>query len=65
METFVLRVWTPASGNPGADATSLHGLVEHVRSGDSTPFTGEEELLRLLRAGLQAGDRDVVEGGTQ
>jgi hypothetical protein len=48
METFVVRVWTPAdAGEP----VGLHGIVEHVGSGEQRRFRGPEELLTALSAG--------------
>jgi hypothetical protein len=53
VETFVVRLWTPAPelGEDG-DALVLRGLVDHPRSGGSTPFERDDELVRLLRACL-------------
>jgi hypothetical protein len=51
MHTFVVRVWTPAE--PGGEPVSLHGIVEHVGSGEPRRFRGAEELLAALRAGLE------------
>jgi len=50
MDTFVLRLWTPA---PGASETAAmpqgtHGTAHHVISGRSGVFRSEEQLLRLL-----------------
>jgi hypothetical protein len=62
METFVVRLWTPAPEVDGAGEQPpvLRGLVDHPASGSSTPFAGERELLLLLRARLaeaKAGTR--------
>jgi hypothetical protein len=53
METYVVRVWVPASaGEAGAtdDADrGLRGVVEHPRSGLQREFTSLEDLGELLR----------------
>ena len=49
METFVVRVWM-ARREPGDEPASLHGVVEHVRSGGSRVFGGPEQLLDFLRS---------------
>jgi hypothetical protein len=49
MHTFVVRVWTPAEAGEPFD---LHGIVEHVGSGEPRRFRGPEELLAALRAEL-------------
>ncbi|HEX5012601.1 MAG TPA: hypothetical protein VFV72_00480 [Candidatus Limnocylindrales bacterium] len=50
MDTFVLRIWAPASG--AGEATGLpigtHGTAHHVISGRSGVFRSEEQLIRLL-----------------
>jgi hypothetical protein len=62
METFVVRLWTPAPELDGAaeEPLLLRGLLDHSVSGRSTPFESDRELLRLLRACLaeaKAGTR--------
>jgi hypothetical protein len=60
METFVVRAWRAATevrtdvddGDHG-----LRGVVEHIGSGDSTPFRDANELVRFLVA--QADDEEV------
>lgn len=53
METFVVRVWQPAEGGASEESESiLRGVLEHVGSGDSDHFQGEEQLVELIRAGL-------------
>ena len=49
METFVVRIATPVPGAKDAEPRELHGVVEQLRSKRSHPFSGSEELLRLLR----------------
>ena len=50
METFVVRAWRDdPDGAPATDG-SLRGVVEHVATGASTPFTDAEQLLSFLRS---------------
>lgn len=55
METFVIRVWTPApeTGAPAESLGSLHGVVEHIGSRRAAPFTDGAQLLDLIAAGLE------------
>ena len=50
MDTFVLRIWTPApvAGDSGAMPHGTHGTAHHVVSGRSGVFRTEDQLLRLL-----------------
>ena len=54
METFVVRLWAPveADGCP-LGGPPLHGVVEHVGRAGSETFSGDRELVVLLRAGLR------------
>ena len=69
METFLIRVWLPADAPDGAEATALHGLAEHVRSGLATAFTDGEQLCAWLGAtaseqgGASMGGARMAEGG--
>lgn len=45
MRTFVVRLFEPA---PGAGPVTLHGVVEDVRTGTSTSFQGEQQLLAAI-----------------
>ena len=57
METFVIRVWTPAE--PEQDgASGLRGHVEHVRLGERRPFDGGPELLAFLETATTAPARE-------
>jgi hypothetical protein len=46
MRTFIVRIFEPA---PDAGTVALRGVVEDVRTGSSTAFHGESELLAVLR----------------
>jgi hypothetical protein len=58
METYVVRVWVPASaGDAGAGpefGAELRGEVEHPRSGLRRRFTTLDDLADILR-----GDPDT------
>jgi hypothetical protein len=51
VETFVVRVWTPAQAladevPPG----ELHGIVERIGSDQRKTFRNSQELLEILRS---------------
>jgi hypothetical protein len=49
MDTFVLRIWTPAVPTAATEvATGAHGTAHHVGSGQSGIFRNDAQLLRLL-----------------
>lgn len=50
MDTFVLRIWTPASaaGDPNGAEPGTHGTAQHIASGRSGVFRTDEQLVRLL-----------------
>ena len=52
METFVVRVWVPAEGVAPAP---MRGTVQHVTTGETTPFTDEDELVSLLALATGGG----------
>jgi hypothetical protein len=52
METFVIRLWTPAEREDAAEPRHLRGIVEQVRVGERGTFEDGSQLLALLRAGL-------------
>lgn len=55
MQTFVVRVWTPARAeDSSAQRTAMHGLVEHAGSQRSRPFRDEAELVEFMHACLRA-----------
>jgi hypothetical protein len=54
MESFVIRVWTPAEQERIASARDLRGLIEHIGSGERDAFRGAGELLAFLETRLGA-----------
>jgi len=57
METFVVSIWTPAADKLET-ARDLKGTVDCVRTAASDAFSGDEELLRLLRTQLAASSAE-------
>ncbi|HEY6570357.1 MAG TPA: hypothetical protein VIZ22_08715 [Candidatus Limnocylindrales bacterium] len=49
METFVIRLWSPADGAPAAGSHDVRGVARHVGSGGSGTFRDETELLEAYR----------------
>jgi hypothetical protein len=50
MQTFVVRIWTPASTPAAASGQEvLRGVVEHPVTGGNETFATEDELLAFLR----------------
>ena len=49
METFVIRLWSPADGAPAAASDDVRGVARHVGTGRAGAFRDEAELLVLLR----------------
>ena len=62
MDTFVLRIWTPAplAGDSGATPEGTHGTAHHVVSGRSGIFRTEDQLLRLLAELRHAANAEAV-----
>jgi hypothetical protein len=60
METFVIRVWLPATSAPeaGTGLIRLHGVVEHVASGRSGAFRGLDELEALVLSAVRRDRHD-------
>jgi hypothetical protein len=58
VETFVIRVWTPAAADE-AQPSVLRGLAEHVGSGNATAFRDAGELVSFLAANLVAPHAEV------
>jgi hypothetical protein len=56
VETFVIRVWTAATAEPGEERESLHGLAEHVGGGSETVFSNTDQLLAFLHTRTEPRD---------
>ena len=54
MQTFLVRVWTPAAGEENDERRPLSGVVEHVASRRGATFQGELDLLEFIHGCLQA-----------
>jgi hypothetical protein len=54
MQTFLVRVWTPAAGEEDDERRPLSGVVEHVATRRGTTFHGELDLLDFIRGCVQA-----------
>lgn len=59
MDTFIVRIWSPARDTAGGDG-GLHGTVERTGSGTAVPFCSSEELLELVTVRPAAKADDVV-----
>ena len=59
METFVVRVWRPGADEVGEPAAPLTGVVEHIGTGRSNPFHGEQQLAEVIAAAISQHDHDV------
>jgi hypothetical protein len=55
---FVIRIWTPAE-HDDPERFRLHGLAEHIASGERCPFRGTAELRAFLEARLERQRREV------
>jgi hypothetical protein len=53
MQTFLVRVWTPAAGEEDEERPRLSGMVEHVASRRRETFQGELDLLDFIQGCLQ------------
>ena len=62
MQTFLVRVWTPAAGEEDDERLRLSSVVEHVASQRRGTFQGELDLLDFIQGCLQApqGVRQAV-----
>ena len=67
MDTFVLRIWTPApvAGDTGASPQGTHGTAHHVGSGRSGVFRSEDQLIRLLLELQKEASADRTNGGQE
>lgn len=64
MQTFVIRVWTPAAAE-ARQATSVRGRVEHVGSGADSAFVNAAELAEFIDTIMNSGaTRDDAGAGT-
>jgi hypothetical protein len=62
METFVIRIWTPAADD-APDDLELRGLAEHVAGGERTAFRGSRELVAFLESALESSQKSSRERG--
>ncbi len=53
METFVIRVWTPAEQEDEGQPRNLRGLIEHVRFDERCTFEDGNQLLAVLQTALE------------
>jgi hypothetical protein len=68
VDTFVIRLWSPADLATGA-GDDHHGVARHVGTGRAAPFRDGGELLKLLRelpqiAGADDDSHDADPGAT-
>jgi hypothetical protein len=64
VETFVVRIWIPDDERRAAPLP-LRGVMQHVGSDEPTPFSGDAELVELLRRlSLAARSGCEPRGGT-
>ena len=63
MDTFVVRLWTPApsAGDPATTQAGVHGTAQHVGSGRSATFRDGQELLDALAVLGGGGAQAVAE----
>ena len=54
MQTFLVRVWTPAAGEEDDERLRFSGVVEHVGSKRRGTFQGELDLLDFIQGCLRA-----------
>ena len=59
VETFVIRIWTPAERDDDPERYRLRGLVEHVGSGERDAFRGAGERLAVLEARLDPMPKEL------
>ncbi len=59
VETFVIRIWTPAERDDDPERYRLRGLVEHVGSAERDAFRCADELLAFLKARLEMQPQEV------
>jgi hypothetical protein len=54
MQTFLVRVWTPAAGEEDDERLRFSGVVEYVGSKRRGTFQGELDLLDFIQGCLRA-----------
>jgi hypothetical protein len=59
MQTFLVRIWTPAAGEAGGVPAGIRGVVEHVGSRSSRPFEGEHDLVRFMQDCLKSHQEGI------
>jgi hypothetical protein len=59
VETFVLRIWTPAEQEDTDQPLDLRGLAEHIRSGEHCAFRGTAELTAFLEQQTRPTSVDI------
>jgi hypothetical protein len=59
MDTFVLRIWTPADATGATEVdTGARGTAHHVGTGRTGIFRSDAQLLRLLDELREAAEPD-------
>jgi hypothetical protein len=61
VETFVIRIWTPAERDDDSERYRLRGLVEHIGSAERDAFRGGGELLACLELRLERKLEEVTQ----
>jgi hypothetical protein len=59
MQTFLVRIWTPAAGEAGGVPVGIRGVVEHVGTRRSRPFEGEHDLVSFMHDCLQSHQEGI------
>jgi hypothetical protein len=62
VDTFVIRIWSPADATGREDSAPTRGVASHVATGRAAPFRNGDELLALLRDLPAEGDQAGVAG---
>jgi hypothetical protein len=62
MQTFLVRIWTPAAGEAEGVPVGIRGVVEHVGSRRSRPFEGERDLVEFIDECLQSHQEGPATG---
>ena len=59
-----MRVWRPATEEVDGPTTPLTGVVEHVGTGRSDPFHGEQQLAEMIATAATGARSDDVSAST-